>query len=370
MSLDILLPLEDEHIILTSEQQVKILERLEQESEYPPTIKELIILAFGREYDARSKFGVAVRKFMTEKQLKFRNTKDIIASKKIELDEEQRNFVTKNMVSMKPLEMARILFQDNKITNLSAETRAIYSYIKELPTGVQNAGVKLEDMAVEDYVPPKTQDQAIVRINRYANTDMDRNGLNEKQKRDIKNLINYLHTIRFLSQINTYSKSSERTIFEAEFIRCTYNKSLTQEEVSQYIMYCTEVIIAQQINKRVQDLEEEQDRQIQENNGRPNMALVEQISALRGEFNQCINRQKNSLKSLQGERKERLKLDSENKGNISDLIVYALSEEKRQHLLNIAAERRIKIKDEIERIKNMDEIKAEIFGITEQEILD
>ena len=240
-----------------------------------------------------------------------------------------------------------------------------------MPSNVSTRVIKKESININDYSPPSTEDQTIRRINKYVpGANLQKNDLNEKNKRDIKNLVSYIHTMRFLDQINTYSKTDERDLFESEFIRCTYDKALTEEEVSQYVIYCAEIIIAKQISKRIQDLEEEQDRQIQENNGRPNMALVETISSLRNEYNQCITRQKTSLKSLQGERKERLKLNNANKGNISDLIMYVISEEKRQHLLKLSAANREKLREEIERIKSLDDIKGEVFGIHPNEIID
>ena len=335
-------------IILTDAQKSRILEMLMEDPERPPKIKDIIKDkgVFNKEIDAREQEGLAVRRFVAEKGLKFHKAREWVSEKNIELTNDQKSFIASNISAMKPMEMARVLFKNDKLTNLDSETREIYKYIKELPANIVNTKVPEEQINTEDYKPPKTEDQAIARIRKYvSNIDFSKEKLNEKQKRDIKNLIGYLHTMRYLSQVNTYSKAEERDLFESEMIRCTYDKALTEEEVSQYIMYCTEVIIARQIDKRVQDLEREQDRQIEENSGRPNMALVEQISALRSEFNQCINRQKVSLKSLQGERKERLKTDGQNKGNISDLIVYAQSEKKRQHLLHIAAERREKIKE-------------------------
>lgn len=363
---------ENPDIVLTPEQELTILEMLNSDPENPPKIKDILFKVFGRQIDAREKEGLVVRKFIADKGLSYHKARDWKPTKIIELTEENKQYIANNCSGSKPLEMARILFNNPKLTMLDVETKAIYAYIKELPSNIKAVSIEKGDEVVQDeYRPPKTEDQCIARINKYVhNANITKERLTEKQKRDIKNLIGYLHSTRYLDQVQTYILSDERELFESEFIGCTYDKDLTKEEVSQYIMYCTDTVIARQINKRVQDLEREQDRQIEEHNGRPNMALVDQISSLRNEYNQCINRQKTSLKSLQGERKERLKIDSQNKGNISDLIMYALNEEKRQHLLNIAAARREKIKDEIERIKNMDDIKGEIFGMDEREILD
>jgi hypothetical protein len=360
-----------EKFILSEEQQNIILGKLMTEQTVPPTIKELIEILFpGQNLDARSKEGRSIREFIADKNLEYTGARTWVPKKVIELTEEKKAFISNNINAMKPLEMARTLFENRELTNTDSETREIYKYIKTLPGNIQSKSIG-EPINIKEYQPPKTEDQAIARINKYIqNSEVDRNKLTEKNKRDIKNLLGYMHTLRYLSQINTYFSVIERDLFESEFIRCTYDKALTEEEVSQYIIYCTEVVIAKQISRRIQDLEGSQDIQLEENQGRLNMSLVEAVSSLRKEYNDCISRQKSSLKSLQGERKERLKNEGANKGNISDLIVYAQNQEKRNHLLKIAAERREKIKEEIVRIKNLDEIKAEIFGISEREILD
>jgi hypothetical protein len=365
------IPEKKKEVILTEPQQLIVLEMLNENPNQPPKIKDILIKVFGRQIDAREMEGLAVRKFIAEKGLSYTGARTNVPVKIINLTEEHKQFIVNNISTMKPLEMARVLFDNKDLTMTDTETREIYKYIKDLPKNISNQSLQRESINLSNYKPPKTESEAINRINKFVhNINIVKEELTEKQKRDIKNLIGYLHTIRYLDQVNTYGLDEERQLFESEFVRCTYDKDLTEEEVSQYIIYCTDTIIARQINKRIQDLEREQDRQIEENNGRPNMALVDQISSLRTEYNQCINRQKTSIKSLQGERKERMKIDSQNKGNIADLISYALSEDKRKHLLNIAEERRNKIKDEINRIKSLDDIIVEVFGVDPHEIMD
>lgn len=362
--------------ILSKEQEIIILDKLvEKEEANPPTIKELLDILFpDQDLDARSQQGRAVREFIASRNLEYTGARTWIPKKTIILSEEQKLFISNNLNVIKPLEMARTLFSNHNLTNTDSETREIYKFIKTLPSnasGPVNPSIQKEEINIDDYAPPKTEVQALARVFKYVmNPGIDKDKITERHKRDMKNLIGYLHTMRFLSQINTYGLKEERELFESEFVRCTYNKSLTEEEVSQYIMCCADVIIAKQIEKRIQDLEREQDRQIEDNNGKPNMALVDQISSLRTELHQCINRQKVSIKSLQGERKERLKTEGANKGNIADLIMYAQSEEKRKHLLDIMDKGRQARKNEIERIKSMSDIKGEIFGLYEEEIID
>lgn len=360
-------------VILTDSQKARILEMLMENPEKPPKIKDVIKDpgVFNKEIDAREMEGLAVRKFIAEKGLSYHKARDWIPVKIIVLTEEQKQFISNNLGTMKPLEMARTLFNNPELTNLSAETVAIYEFIKTIPSTVANSIVKTENLATDDYRPPKTEDQAISRINKYVNNaNLIKEKLTEKQKRDIKSTIGYCHTMRYITQINTYFKEEERMLFESEFLRCVYDKSLNEEEVSQYIIYCSEVVIAKQIAKRIQDLESAQDDQMAENNNRPNMALVESISSMRQEYNQCITRQRALLKTLQGERKERLRSDGKSNENLLDLIMFWQSAEKRQHLLNLKRLRDAKLKDEIKRLQTMDAIKGEIFGIHDEEIMD
>jgi len=49
-------------------------------------------------------------------------------------------------------------------------------------------------------------------------------------------LINYLHTYRFIRQMNSFDKAEDRNSCEDAFVRYTYDKpDLTQEEIDQYI---------------------------------------------------------------------------------------------------------------------------------------
>jgi len=365
-------PPKKKDVILTDPQKARILEMLMVDPEKPPKIKDIIKDpgVFNKEIDAREMEGLAVRRFIAEKGLNFHKARDWRPTKVVILTEEQKEFISNNAVTMKPLEMARILFKNEELTNLDLETRAIYEYIKTLPSNISNAIVKSENLVIDDYKPPKTEDQTISRINKYVNNaNLNREKLTEKQKRDIKNLIGYLHTTRFLQEIGTYSRQEDRELFESEFVRCTYNRDLEEQEVSQYIMYSTDVVIAKQIKKRWQELEAAQDEQMAENHNRPNMALVESIGQMRNEYNQCLGRQKSLLKALEGERQKRMESNKEDNTSILDLLSYWKDYERRQHLDKLAEIRDSELKDEIERLKSLDDIKLEIFGISPKELM-
>lgn len=360
----------NEKIVLTQDQQLIVLEMLDKDPEHPPMIKDIIEKVFGQKHDARTKYGVAVREFIAERGLKFRNARHYIPQKIIELTEEQQQYIINNITNERPLQMAKTLFSNPEITQLDAETRAIYTFIKSLPSNVRNAVTNDQEIVMDNYRPPKRDTEVVARVNKYVNNaNYEIGKLSESQLKDIKNLTGYLHSTRFLSQIKTYNLMDDRDLFESEFIRCAYNKLLTEEECDQYIIYATEVVIAKQISKRIAQFEEQQDQSLDET-GKMAMTIVEAISSLRQEFNQCITRQRALLKALQGERNQRIKNEQTNKYSFSDMVVYYQKAENFQHLLKLKEMRDQLLKDEINRLKSMSAMKAEIFGLSEKELLD
>jgi hypothetical protein len=360
--------------VLTEVQKSQILQLLNEAGENPPRIRDLIRNVLKKENsDARSKEGLAIREFISQQGVDYLKSNVYIKRQPIELSEEKKQFIIANCRTMKPLEMARHLWNDFSLTNLSAETRAIYSFIKnEIPEQDKIGSINTDTLNVEDYRPPVALDHCIVRINEYiTGLRYEKSKLTERQKREVRALISYLHTLRLIAKINTYAEEKYRKLFESEFIRCTYNKeNLSQEEIDQYIMYSSEVVTGNQIEARIEQLERQQDEFLEtEGGGRIRMDLVEMVTSLRPEFNQCIIRQRALLKTLSGERKERLGQEGK-KQNIADLFLYWQNEEKRGHLMKLAELRRKKLQNEIDRLENMDELKVEIFGLTAKEIMD
>ena len=78
-------------------------------------------------------------------------------------------------------------------------------------------------------------------------------------------------------QISNYASQDNRELFESSFVRYTHDKpDLTQEEVDQYIVLSAEVVIASNIQVRVERLQELLDQAAEETEGkRMAMSLVE-----------------------------------------------------------------------------------------------
>ena len=193
-----------------------------------------------------------------------------------------------------------------------------------------------------------------------------------REKKNVETLMKYLNTYRFVHQMNTYSSQIDRELFESSFVRYTYDKpDLTEEEVDQYIVMCIEVCIASNIQTRVERLQNMLDDTADDTEGRRiSMGLVEAISSRQQEYNQCVNRQQKLLESLKEKRSARLSKQVKENASIVNLVQLWKEEESRKKLLALAELRKKAVKQETEKLSSMDEIKARILGLSEEEVLD
>jgi len=172
--------------------------------------------------------------------------------------------------------------------------------------------------------------------------------------------------------MNTYEDVTSRELFESSFVRYTYDKSdLTQEEVDQYIVLATEVVIAANIQRRVERLQQHMDTSAEDSDGRRiAMALVDAINTAQTEYNQCVNRQQKLLESLKEKRSDKLKKQINNSASILNLIEVWKDEESRKKMIALAELRKKTLKDEIDNLTTMEEVKARIMGLSEDEVLN
>jgi len=361
----------EEILILTEQQQLKLLEEWNNRPNNPPALSELVKLAFGREdLDGRSKEGKAVKQFLASRQIKPRKSHEYEAKGLIDLNNEQKEYISNNCQTMTGLEMAKILFKNQSLTNLSQETRSVLEYMKNIPTNIKFNNAENENAATDEYRPPRSEERVIAKINRYILDGIDKNKITHKVKRDIASLTGYMNTFRFIHQINLYDDEKDRDLFESSFVRYTYDKNdLTQEEVDQYIVLSTEVVISSNIQQTINVLQNQIDLAIQED-GKIPMTLVEASNTARKEYNDCVNRQQKLLNDLKVKRSERLSKQVKETASIINLVQMWKEEESRQKLIKMAEIRKQVIEKEIDRLSSMDEVKCKILGISKDEILN
>ena len=358
-------------LILTEDQQLKLLKEWNERPDNPPSLAELVRLAFGRDdLDGRSKEGKAVKTFLSSRQIKPRRSHEYEAKGLIDLNLEQKEYISNNCATMTGLEIAKILFKNESLTNLSQETRSVLEYMKTIPMNIKYNNSENENIPTDEYRPPKSEERMIAKINKYILDGIDKNKLTHKHKKEINSLIGYMNTYRFSHQINLYDDEKDRELFESSFVRYTYDKSdLTQEEVDQYIVLSTEVVISSNIQQTINVLQNQIDMAIQED-GKIPMALVEASNTARKEYNDCVNRQQKLLNDLKVKRSERLSKQVKETASIINLVQMWKEEESRTKLLKMAEMRKQVIEKEIDRLSTMDEIKSKILGISKDEILN
>ncbi len=319
--------------------------------------------------DGRSKYGRLVKEVLVERGLKANASHQYQPKEKIKLSEDDIEFIDNNYRMMSFVEIARLLFGDPNLSNLSPEARAIQDHIQSLnPEESFQAG----EIPQEEYKPPKTIERAITKVNKYILEGIDRSKVTALEKKNCETLIRYLHTFRFLHHMNHLSTNVDRELYESSFVRYTYDKpDLTQEEVDQYIVLSGEAVIASNIQRRVEHLQGLLDDAANDTEGRRiSMALVESINTAQNEYHQSVNRQHKLLDDLKQKRSHRLKNQLEENASILNLVEVWKEEEGRKKMISLAEMRKEAISEEIDNISNMEEIKARVLGLTKEEVLE
>lgn len=361
-------------ITLSPNQQSLILEEWNKKtSDSPPSLNDLIRVIFPEitNADGRTKEGKAIRAFLSSKSISARSLHDYVPKEKIELTEEQREYIVNNVKTMKSYEMARVIFNNFELSHVSQEARSINEFVKTLnPDTVSYDNT--QNTALEEYKPPRTFEKALHKINRYVLDGINKDRITEKHKKDINSLIGYMSTYRFVHQINSYENVTSQELFESSFVRYTYDKNdLTQEEVDQYIVLSGEVVISSNIQRRVERLQQLLDDTANGTEGaRISMSLVEAINTAQNEYNQCVNRQHKLLGDLKQKRSDKLSKKIQNSASILNLVEAWKEEESRKKIIKLAELQRSVLEKEIDNLSSMDELKSRILGLSKDEALN
>jgi hypothetical protein len=267
-----------------------------------------------------------------------------------------------------------MIFGDENIGNLDARTRAVADYLKQ--QGFKKTEYSNPDDVPEVYIPPSTLDRVCVAVNRVVSPKpaYESKTLSAKIKKDMLALIGYLRTYRFVYLINSFDKKPDRNLFESTFIRHAYDKAdLTEEEVDQYISLANEIVISASIQLRAEKLRSLID-QISESNDidkqKFSISLVEAIDKMQSEFHQSQTRQQKLISDLKGKRADRINAQLSDKGSILNLVQCWKEEETRKKIIQLGEMRKAKLKEEIDNLASMEDLRARILGVSVDEILN
>tara|TARA_Y100000592_G_scaffold99607_1_gene176274 strand:- start:199 stop:1251 length:1053 start_codon:yes stop_codon:yes gene_type:complete len=338
-----------------------------QNAESVPDLTELTKMVFPdkEKLDGRSKEGRAVRSFLLSNGINY-ETKHIHPKADITLTDEQRQFVSNSCSDgMNAFQIASVLFPDLNIKRTSKEYIAVLGYIQENEDLTPHSS---EDAVNKKYSPPKAASKIIKKINDYCSKEVDEKKLNVAERKSIEALSAFLASPRFVQVMNNYDSNEDRSLFEAEFIRATWDKpDLTSDEINLYINVCMDYIHLKNIqsainklNRMFDDTEEQQDLTVR---------LAELLKTKSEEYNQCEKRMESLIQKLQGDRSKRISLNQKQNASILSLVQLFQEEEERKVMIKIAEMQKKAAKEESEKLESMPDWKARVLGISREDII-
>ena len=330
-------------------------------------LTELTRLAFpdAEKVDGRSKQGRAVREFLLNNEIEY-ETKHIYPKDNIELTQDQKDFVDQSVSNgMTCAQVASVLFPETRITHTSKEYQAVFEYVDA------NDSIKTppsEDAINRRYSPPKAASKIIKKINDSAQTNINEDKLSMSERKGIESLGGFLASPRFIQVINTYDSQADRDLFEAEFVRATWDKpDLTSDEINLYINVCMDYIhlknIQSAINKLNRMFDEAEDQQDL------TVRLAELLKTKSEEYNQCEKRMESLIQKLQGDRSKRINSKQQQNASILSLVQLFQEEEEREVMVKIAQMQKQAASEEADRLESMPDWKARVLGISKEDVV-
>lgn len=344
------------NVTYTEEEKQKVLNFWNSRKSSPPSLSEIVShLSDGESDEPRSNpWGYKARQILIDAQLK-PQTKKWEKVDGIELTEEQQLFIKNNIQDNRPIDLARTLFPNAKISPLGREVRAINNYLKSIGEEVVRRG---EETPIDDkYEPPKTIHQILAKVNIYLNIGLSLQNMTAYQKRCLENTINFLHSPRFIQEINNYASVEKRNSLESEFIRGVFDKpDLMPEEVSLYINWCNDIIQASDLKKQLDKLNVMLDTITDDPQGKSSMALAETIGKVTGHLNEVLKRQERIYAILNTARSKRVEDKESKQANMAQLYEWFREEENRKKMLKQADLLKEGRENEKKRLENLNDV--------------
>ena len=329
-----------------------------------PNLSELTKKLFNDDkLDGRTKEGRAVRAFLAEEELEYVTT----AWEKVEdiqLSDEQILFIKAQAQNgLSAFQISEILFPSINVKRFSKEHMSVLEFLREYePAYVHDS----ESAVNRAYNPPKLFNTALNKVNEFTHSDLEEAKLNHDERECIESLLKSLAAPRFIQVISNYSSMKDRELFEAEFVRATWDKpDLTSDEINLYINVCVDYINLKNISSHIEKLnimfnevEDQQDMTVR---------LAEVLKSKTDEYDKCEKRMESLIKKLNGDRAERLKNRRQENATILSLVRNFQIEEERKKMIQLAEMQKKLVEEETERLDNMDSWKARILGISKQD---
>lgn len=314
--------------------------------------------------DGRSKQGRAVREYLASKEIKYKTTKHEEV-KPIVLTEEQKQFIEQySQDGMSSYQIAQLLFPDDEVKKLGREQRTVGNYLDAVKKR------KREENRLErnKYDGPTNISECIERVNLYTDAGLIESEMKAMERKSIESLFRFLKSPRFTQIISNYHKEEDQDLFEAEFIRATWDKpDLSADEINLYVNVCVDYINLKNISSHMEKLNrmfDEADEQQE-----LTVRLSELLKTKSEEYNQCEKRQESLIQRLAGDRAKRISQRQDQNASILSLVESFQNEEERKLMVKMADMQKKAIKEEAEHLESMNEWKSRILGISKGDVI-
>lgn len=369
---DPLNPLNSGDPVLTDQAQSDIIDEWNKDRLNPPSLQYLTKVAFGKEYDHRSKEARLIKKFIKDRNLKVQKGAEKVVAilpdeNEITLTEDQKEFIENHCDKMNGLEIARALFERENLASTSEEVLAVIAHLKTLHHKSFSAN---NSVTKGSYKPPQTVEKIVALINKETSAEIIFRNISSKQKKDCKALISYLSTRRFRLMYDDFESDEDKDLFESIFVRSTYDKNdLSEAQQDAYARYACEVVRQRNLNKQINILE----RQILENNeergGQIYKGLADALKDIRADARQSEKTQQDLIKDLDGSRAKLNEKREKDNASLLNFVDIIKQEDSRKQFAKVLLDKREKLAEEFDKIESMEDIKCKILGISREDIL-
>lgn len=370
-------------IFLTDQQKDHIRKLFNELPESELTLLNITKIVSGDDsLNGQSQLGRVIKAFLGSENFTYGvRTNKPLGNK--ELTEEQRKKIDANVAAyikkdIGLVELTRIIFEDETLTNLHQETRTVLNYLNAAIDSMDPKKFKeltftgsMDDMPREDYKPPRGLIQTLARINKYViGAEWKEENLKSDQRKKADALCKYLNTFSVKQKITSYTKQNYRDTFEDHFVRYTYDKiDLTEEEVDSFLLLCNEKVQEMILNEQITVMWNLLENQSQEGDGkRISKSLVDAITAARADANQNQIRQDRLLKNLVQKRADKESTLKQENASILNLVIPWREQEFREKTLHLAIKEHEKLKEEVQRLGSLDELTCLIKGLNPSEM--
>lgn len=350
---------------LTDDQKKIILLLWDSRPDNPPSVRELALAAFDVEKDPRSIEGKAIKKFLANFKIEPSKYKPNIPPPLV-LSDEQKEYIKNNLENNSSIEIARDIFEKPSLSNLSKEAKLVKDYALSLKA--ETTTTNLDDFDTQEYFPPRSLGRAATKIKQYkivTELSEDKIKNDSKIKEKLYAIIKACQMFRFGVIINNFLEKRDKSLFEASYIKYIWDMpDLSEGELDLTCNHCCDIVNYSKMQAELEYLQSLRDKCADDSDGkRLSMSIVESIANIRKEMDENHKRQSAAIKSLQGQRNERIESLAKKSESILQLVEDWKTEEGRQRMLKFADERNKAVKDELKRLDSLDSYLAEIYGI-------